>query len=118
MKKTFIFTAIAALVLASSCNERVDIPSLGGENVISLDLVYGDPATRAEGDEPATTDGVGAENTVNSVQYFIYNDITANPIYSSGRIENPTLTNLKYSVTLVAGEGAVPALTTMLKNGT
>ena len=118
MKKTFIFTAIAALVLASSCNERVDIPSLGGENVISLDLVYGDPATRAEGDEPATTDGVGAENTVNSVQYFIYNDITANPIYSSGRIENPTLTNLKYSVTLVAGEGDVPDLTTMFKNGT
>ncbi len=118
MKKTFILTAIAALVLASSCNERVDIPSLGGENVISLDLVYGDPATRAEGDEPATTDGVGAENTVNSVQYFIYNDVKANPIYSSGWIENPTLTNLKYSVTLVAGENGVPDLTTMFKNGT
>ena len=112
MKKTFILTAIAALVLASSCNERVDIPSLGGENVISLDLVYGDPATRA------TTDGVGAENTVNSVQYFIYNDVKANPIYSSGRIENPALTNLKYSVTLVAGENGVPDLTTMFKNGT
>lgn len=118
MKKTFILTAIAALVLASSCNERVDIPSLGGENVISLDLVYGDPATRAEGDEPATTDGVGAENTVNSVQYFIYNDVKANPIYSSGLIENPALTNLKYSVTLVAGESGVPDLTTMFKNGT
>ena len=118
MKKTFILTAIAALVLASSCNERVDIPSLGGENVISLDLVYGDPATRAEGDEPATTDGVGAENTVNSVQYFIYNDVKANPIYSSGRIENPALTGLKYSVTLVAGEGGVPDLKTMFKNGT
>lgn len=118
MKKTFILTAIAALVLASSCNERVDIPSLGGENVISLDLVYGDPATRAEGDEPATTDGVGAENTVNSVQYFIYNDVKANPIYSSGLIENLTLTGLKYSVTLVAGEGGVPDLKTMFKNGT
>lgn len=118
MKKTFIVTAIAALVLASSCNERVDIPSLGGENVISLDLVYGDPATRAEGDEPATTEGVGAENTVNSVQYFIYNDVTANPIYSSGVINNPALTDLKYSVTLVAGENGVPDLTTMFKNGT
>ena len=118
MKKTFIFTAIAALVLASSCNERVDIPSLGGENVISLDLVYGDPATRAEGDEPSTTEGVGAENTVNSVQYFIYNDVTANPIYSSGVINNPALTDLKYSVTLVAGENGVPDLTTMFKNGT
>lgn len=118
MKKTFILTAIAALVLASSCNERVDIPSLGGENVISLDLVYGDPATRAEGDEPATTDGVGAENTVNSVQYFIYNDVKANPIYSSGLIENLTLTGLKYSVTLVAGEGGVPDLKTMFKNST
>ena len=119
MKKTIIFAAFAALVLASACSERVDIPELVGENVISLDLVYGDPATRADGDEPATTLGEGLENAVNSVQYFFYNDVTANPIYNSGRIENPTISeDLKYSVRLVAGENGVPDLTTMFLDGT
>lgn len=110
MKKTIIFAAFAALVLASACSERVDVPELAGENVISLDLVYGDPATRA------TTPGKGLENTVSSVQYFFYNDTTAAPIYNSGRILNPTLTDLKYSVRLTAGEGGVPDLTTMFLN--
>lgn len=119
MKKTIIFAAFAALVLASACSERVDIPELVGENVISLDLVYGDPATRADGDEPATTPGEGLENAVTSVQYFFYNDVTANPIYNSGRIENPTISeDLKYSVRLVAGENGVPDLTTMFLDGT
>ncbi len=121
MKKTLIFTAIASLVLASSCTERVDFPSLGGENVISLDLVYGEPATRADGDEPSTTPGEGKENAVTSVQYFIYNDVAADPVYNSGRITDMTAfssTDLKYSVTLVAGEGGVPDLTTIFKNGT
>lgn len=117
MKKTIIFAAFAALVLASSCSERVDIPELVGENVISLDLVYGDPATRAD-DEPKTTPGEGLENSVTSVQYFFYNDVTENPIYNSGLITNPTISeDLKYSVTLVAGENGVPDLTTMFKNG-
>ena len=121
MKKTLIFTAIASLVLASSCTERVDFPSLGGENVISLDLVYGEPATRADGDEPSTTPGEGKENAVTSVQYFIYNDVAADPVYNSGRITDMTAfssTDLKYSVTLVAGEGGVPDLTTIFQNGT
>ena len=115
MKKTLIFTAIASLVLASSCTERVDFPSLGGENIISLDLVYGEPGTRA------TTPGEGKENDVASVQYFIYNDVAADPVYNSGRITDMTAfssTDLKYSVTLVAGEGNVPDLTTIFKNGT
>ncbi len=117
MKKTIIFAAFAALVLASSCSERVDIPELVGENVISLDLVYGDPATRSD-DEPKTTPGEGLENSVTSVQYFFYNDVTENPIYNSGPITNPTISeDLKYSVTLVAGENGVPDLTTMFKNG-
>ena len=116
MKKTIIFAAFAALVLASACSERVDIPELVGENVISLDLVYGDPATRAD-DEPKTTPGEGLENSVTSVQYFFYNDVTENPIYNSGLITNPTISeDLKYSVTLVAGENGVPDLTTMFKN--
>ncbi len=121
MKKTLIFTAIAALVLASSCTERVDFPSLGGENIISLDLVYGEPATRADGDEPATTPGEGKENAVTSVQYFIYNDVAANPVYNSGRITDMSAfsaTDLKYSVKLVAGEDGVPGLTTIFQNGT
>ena len=121
MKKTLIFTAIASLVLASSCTERVDFPSLGGENVISLDLVYGEPATRADGDEPSTTPGEGKENAVTSVQYFIYNDVEADPVYNSGRITDMTAfssTDLKYSVTLVAGEDGVPDLTTIFQNGT
>ena len=114
MKKTIIFTAFAALVLASACSERVDVPELLGENVISLDLVYGDPATRAD----ETTPGEGLENAVTSVQYFFYNDVTEAPIYNSGRIENPTISeDLKYSVTLTAGEGDVPDLTTMFKDG-
>ena len=113
MKKTFIFAAFAALVLASACSERVDIPELLGENVISLDLVYGDPATRAD----ETTPGDGLENAVNSVQYFFYNDVESDPIYDSGLIENPTISDLKYSVTLIAGENGVPDLTTMFKNG-
>ncbi len=118
MKKTIIFAAFAALVLASSCSERVDVPELAGENVISLDLIYGDPATRAD-DEPKTTPGEGLENSVTSVQYFFYNDVTENPIYNSGLITNPTISeDLKYSVTLVAGENGVPDLTTMFKNGT
>lgn len=113
MKKTIIFAAFAALFLASSCSERVDIPEVLGENVISLDLVYGDPATRAD----ETTPGEGLENAVTSVQYFFYNDVTADPIFNSGRIENPTITeDLKYKVKLVAGEGGVPDLTTMFKN--
>ena len=117
MKKTIIFAACAALVLASACSERVDIPELVGENVISLDLVYGDPATRAD-DEPKTTPGKGLENSVTSVQYFFYNDVTEAPIYNSGLITNPTISeDLKYSVTLVAGENGVPDLTTMFKNG-
>jgi hypothetical protein len=117
MKKTIIFAAFAALVLASACSERVDIPELLGENVISLDLVYGDPATRAD-NEPKTTPGEGLENAVTSVQYFFYNDVTENPIYNSGLITNPTISeDLKYSVTLVAGENGVPDLTTMFKNG-
>lgn len=117
MKKTIIFAAFAALVLASSCSERVDIPELVGENVISLDLVYGDPATRAD-DEPKTTPGEGLENSVTSVQYFFYNDVTEASIYNSGLITNPTISeDLKYSVTLVAGENGVPDLTTMFKNG-
>lgn len=117
MKKTIIFAAFAALVLASACSERVDIPELLGENVISLDLVYGDPATRAD-NEPKTTPGEGLENSVTSVQYFFYNDVTENPIYNSGLITNPTISeDLKYSVTLVAGENGVPDLTTMFKNG-
>ena len=114
MKKTIIFAAFAALVLASSCSERVDIPELVGENVISLDLVYGDPATRAD----KTTPGEGLENDVTSVQYFFYNDVTEAPIYNSGWIENPSISDdLKYSVTLTAGEDGVPDLTTMFKNG-
>ncbi len=111
MKKTVIIAAIAALALASACSERVEIPELMGENVISLDLVYGDPATRA------TTDGTVGENAVSSVQYFFYNDVEANPIYASEYIQNPTLTDLKYSVTLTAGENGVPDLTTMFMNG-
>lgn len=121
MKKTLIFTAIASLVLASSCTERVDFPSLGGENVISLDLVYGEPATRADGDEPSTTPGEGKENAVTSVQYFIYSDVAANPVYNSGRITDMSAfsaTDLKYSVKLVAGEDGVPGLTTIFQNGT
>ena len=112
MKKTIIFAAFAALVLASSCSERVDVPELSGENVISLDLVYGEPATRA------TTEGTPGENAVSSVQYFFYNDVAANPIYVSEYVQNPTLTtDLKYSVTLTAGENGVPDLTTMFMNG-
>ncbi|MBO6030895.1 MAG: hypothetical protein J6Q22_05425 [Prevotella sp.] len=110
MKKTVIIAAIAALALASACSERVDIPELVGENVISLDLVYGEPATRA-------TEGTVGENAVSSVQYFFYNDVEANPIYASEYIQNPTLTDLKYSVTLTAGENGVPDLTTMFMNG-
>ena len=109
MKKIFILTAIAALFLASSCNERFDFPSLTSENVIAFDLVYGDPVTKSN--------GVGAENTVNSVQYFLYNDVESDPIFDSGLITNPTITNLKYSVTLVAGEAGVPPLSTLFQDG-
>lgn len=119
MKKTIIFAAFAALVLASACSERVDVPELLGENVISLDFFYGSPATRADGDEePSTTPGELGENTVQSVQFFLYNDVEEDPVYSSGLINNPTLDeNLKYSKTLTAGEGNVPDLTTLFKNG-
>lgn len=110
MKKTIIILAIASLAVATACNERVEIPSLTGDKTISLDLVY-------EGDVETKTAGVGSENTVNSVQYFFYNDTSAAPIFNSGYLTKPTLSSdLKYTATHIAGEGGVPDLATLFAN--
>ena len=75
---------------------------------VTIMRVYGGPDTKS--------DGTQKENNVTSVQYFFYNDITADPIYNSGRIANPTMSNLKYSVTLTAGVDGVPDLGTLFSN--
>lgn len=120
MKKIFIYVAIAALALATACTTR-NFPEIPADGDIVLSLRFGAPIqTRA------TTQGVGLENAVNSVDCFFYTDVTANPAYSF-RDDNPTITqdeegNKIYTVSLTAGEanpfgeGNVPDLNVLLNN--
>ena len=120
MKKIFIYVAIAALALATACTTR-NFPEIPADGDIVLSLRFGAPIqTRA------TTQGVGLENAVNSVDCFFYTDVTANPVYSF-RDDNPTITqdeegNNIYTVSLTAGEanpfgeGNVPDLNVLLNN--
>ena len=109
MKKTYIIiSAIAALALTSACNLKTDFPPMGGENVISLDLLCSEPGLKSE--------GVGKENAINSVDYFFYSDTTKAPVFSK-RVENPTVSGNKYTLQVVAGEDGVPSITDLFKDG-
>lgn len=109
MKKIYIIiSTIAALALTSACNLKSDYPPMSGENVLTLDLQYSEIGTKS--------DGVGNENAVNSVDYFFYNDTTKAPVYSK-RDNNPTVTESKYNISVTAGEGGVPAISELFKNG-
>ena len=109
MKKIFTYAAAAAaLMIAASCSEETSYNKgvYEGGDAIALKL-YMDNGIETR------SDGVGLENAVNSVQYFFYTDTTKSPVYTSARIENPTLTNNAYTISVIAGQNNVPDLNTL-----
>lgn len=109
MKKIFTYAAAAAaLMIAASCSEETSYNKgvYEGGDAIALKL-YMDNGIETK------SDGVGLENAVNSVQYFFYTDTTKSPVYTSARIENPTLTNNAYTISVIAGQNNVPDLNTL-----
>ena len=91
MKKIItVLWAVAALALTSACSFKTDLPTPATtDNAISVDLVFADPTTKSN--------GVGKENTINSVEYFFYTNVASNPVFSK-RVENPTVTNNTYTI--------------------
>lgn len=110
MKKIItVLWAVAALALTSACNFKTDFPTPATtDNAISVDLVFADPTTKSN--------GVGKENTINSVEYFFYTNVASNPVFSK-RVENPTVTNNTYTINENAGVNGVPSLNNLFKDG-
>ena len=97
MKRIFTYLALAAtLTFAASCDWKAASPEFHGEDTIALSLAFEAPTTKAE--------GVGLENTVTSVEYFFYSNVTGTPVYRK-YVSEPTLSENAYSVSLVVGEG-------------
>ena len=98
MKKIFAYMAIAAAVtFAASCSRETAGPEFQGKGSISISLAY-------EGLDTKATPGTGLENEVTSVEYYFYAEGSTAPVYHK-YVENPTLTDLKYTISLVVGEG-------------
>ena len=100
MKKIFTYAAAAAaLMIAASCSEETSFNKgvYEGGDAIALKL-------HMDNGIETKSDGVGLENAVNSVQYFFYTDTTTNPVYTSARIEKPTITNNAYTISVIAGQ--------------
>lgn len=109
MKKIFTYAAAAAaLMIAASCSQETSFEKgvYEGGDAIALKL-------HMDNGIETKSDGVGLENAVNSVQYFFYTDTTKTPVYTSARIENPTITNNAYTISVIAGENNVPDLNTL-----
>lgn len=104
MKKIFTYAAAAAaLMIAASCSEETSYNKgvYEGGDAIALKLHMDNGIeTKSESE----SDGVGLENAVNSVQYFFYTDTLTAPVYTSPRIENPTMTNNAYTISVIAGQ--------------
>ena len=98
MKKIFAYMALAAAVtFAASCSREAAGPEFKGEDAISLSLVYEAPVTKS--------DAPGLESAVTSVEYFFY-DVNGTLLYRKYD-SSPELTENKYSVSLVVGEGVL-----------
>lgn len=100
MKKIFTYAAAAAaLMIAASCSEETSFNKgvYEGGDAIALKL-------HMDNGIETKSDGVGQENAVNSVQYFFYTDTLTAPVYTSARIENPTMTNNAYTISVIAGQ--------------
>ncbi|MBQ6576460.1 MAG: hypothetical protein IJL91_01770 [Bacteroidales bacterium] len=99
MKKIFAYLAVAAaLTFAASCSREATGPEFQGKDSISISLAY-------EGLDTKATPGTGLENKVTSVEYYFYAEGSTTPVYHK-YVENPTLsTDLKYTISLVVGEG-------------
>ena len=98
MKNIFAYMALAAAVtFAASCSREAAGPEFKGEDAISLSLVYEAPVTKS--------DAPGLESAVTSVVYFFY-DVNGTLLYRKYD-SSPELTENKYSVSLVVGEGVL-----------
>jgi len=100
MKKIFTYAAAAAaLMIAASCSEETSFNKgvYEGGDAIALKL-------HMDNGIETKSDGVDLENAVNSVQYFFYTDTLTAPVYTSPRIENPTMTNNAYTISVIAGQ--------------
>lgn len=106
MKKIFTYAAAAAaLMIAASCSEETSYNKgvYEGGDAIALKL-------HMDNGIETKSDGVELENAVNSVQYFFYTDTTTTPVFTSARIENPTMTNNAYTISVTAGQNNFPDL--------
>ncbi len=100
MKKIFTYAAAAAaLMIAASCSEETSFNKgvYEGGDAIALKL-------HMDNGIETKSDGVELENAVNSVQYFFYTDTLTAPVYTSARIEKPTMTNNAYTISAIAGQ--------------
>ena len=103
MKKIFAYLAFAAaMTFAASCSREATFPDTQEQGGIALSLALEGTGTK--------TDGEGLENSVTSVEYFFYSDITKAPVYHIYDTE-PTLSNLEYKVTFTVGDGDLAAYT-------
>lgn len=109
MKKIYIIiSAIAVLALTSACNLKTEFPPLAGENQISLNLQFSEPGVKS--------DGVGKENTINSVDYFFYTDTTEAAVFSK-RDDSPTVSGGVYTISVEAGKDGVPSRSELFVDG-
>ena len=78
MKRTILFAAAAALMVFTSCNKDMDEPSSVNTQKVRIDvsIVSGSTATKASGEVNTTTAAyhTAAEQTVNSLQVFVFSD--------------------------------------------
>lgn len=103
MKKIFAYLAFAAaMTFAASCSREATFPDTQEQGGIALSLALEGTGTK--------TDGEGLENSVTSVEYFFYSDITKAPVYHIYDTE-PTLSNLEYKVAFTVGDGDLAAYT-------
>ncbi|MBQ6762418.1 MAG: hypothetical protein IJP49_06670 [Bacteroidales bacterium] len=86
MKKIIYIAAAAAALAAVSCTRDLEWKNavdVADQN-LTLTFSCGDLATRADGDESTTVDGVNNENRVNRIDFFIF------PLNSEGTVDGST----------------------------
>lgn len=86
MKKIIYIAAAAAALAAVSCTRDLEWKNavdVADQN-LTLTFSCGDLATRADGDETTTVDGVNNENRVNRIDFFIF------PLNSEGTVDGST----------------------------
>lgn len=76
MKKTFLTAAVAALMLFTSCDEKMDTPSQTGAEKVILDIniVPGGQNTKATGNvnTEATNNDTESETKISTLQVFVF----------------------------------------------